>query len=49
MFDLESLNSNKKGAKLPSLSAEGSHTPNGWAALLSYNISGYFFKGGETL
>jgi hypothetical protein len=41
--DPESLNSNKKGGKLPLLSADG------WAALPFDNISGRFFKGGETL
>ena len=47
--DQESLNSNKKGAKLPLVSAEGWHT---WldgqhCPLKTYQ--GFFFKGGETL
>jgi hypothetical protein len=43
----ESLNSNKKGAKLTLLSAEGCHTLDGqdWAALPSDNISGSIFQG----
>jgi hypothetical protein len=45
--DPESFNSNKKGAKLPLLSAEGLSHLIGWAAVPSDNISGRFFKGGE--
>jgi hypothetical protein len=44
--DPESLNSNKKGAKLPLLSAEGCHT---LVDGQHYTYHGVFFKGGETL
>ncbi len=45
----ESLNSNKKGGKLPLLSAEGCHTrlDGQHCPLITYK--GVFFKGGETL
>ncbi len=44
--DLESLNSNKKGAKLPLLSSRGLSRLTGWAALPSDNIpvSGLFLS-----
>ncbi len=47
--DPESLNSNKKGTKLPFLSAEGCHTllEGQHCPLITYQ--GVFFKGGENL
>ncbi len=46
----ESLNSNKKGAKLSLLFAEGCQShPTGRAAFPSDKYQGIFFKGGETL
>jgi hypothetical protein len=47
--DLESLNANKNGTKLPLLSAEGCHTHlnEQHCSLITYQ--GVFFKGGETL
>jgi hypothetical protein len=46
--DPESLNLNKKGAKLPFLSAEGCHTPKKGQHCTLITYQGVIFKGGET-
>ncbi len=45
----ESLNSDKKGTKLPFLSAEGCRTPLEGQHCTLITYQGVFFKGGETL